>query len=79
MVNMSVSIKISEENYKRLSSLSGDLRTKMQKPISLNDAISYLYEKKDLSELAGSWKMSDGEADEFMLDLKKGWKKWKSA
>lgn len=27
-----------------------------------------------LSDLAGSWKMSDKEAEEFMSELKKGWK-----
>ena len=75
---MLVSIKITEENYRRLSSLSGKLREKYQKPASINDAISFLYERKKISDLAGTWKMSDEEVKETMGDLKKGWSKWKA-
>ena len=75
---MSLSIKITEENYRRLSSLSGKLREKYQKPASINDAISFLYERKKISELAGTWKMSDEEVKETMGDLKRGWSKWKA-
>ncbi len=74
---MLVSIKISEDNYKRLSSLSGVLRERLQKPVSINDAISFLYQKRKISDLAGAWKMNDKEAEEFMAGLKEGWRKWK--
>ncbi len=74
---MPVSIKISEENYKRLCSLSGRLREKLHKPVSLNDALSFLYSKRKISDLAGTWKMSDKEVEGFMSGLKEGWKKWK--
>ena len=73
---MPVSIKISEENYERLCSLSGKLREKFHKPVSINEPISFLYKKRNISDLAGAWKMSDKEAEEFMKSLKKGWKKW---
>ena len=74
---MPVSIKISEENYKRLSSLSGRLRESLERPVSINEAISFLYKKGKISDLAGTWKMSDKEAGEFTSTLKEGWKKWK--
>ena len=74
---MHMSIKISEENYKILCELSGKLRERLHKPVSINDAISFLYKKRKISDLAGTWKMSDKEAGEFMADLKEGWKKWK--
>ena len=77
MVKVPVSIKISEENYKILCSLSGKLREKLHKPVSINEAISFLYKKRKISDLAGTWKMSDKEATEFMAGLKEGWKKWK--
>lgn len=73
-----MSIKVSEENYKRLADLSGKLREALHKPVSINDAISFLYSRRKVSDLAGAWKMSDDEADKFMSDLKKGWKKWKT-
>ncbi|MBI2652972.1 hypothetical protein HYX00_05900 [Candidatus Woesearchaeota archaeon] len=77
MVKMPISIKISEDNYKMLCSLSGKLREKLHKPVSINEAISYLYKRKEISDLAGAWDMSDKEARGFMGELKKGWGKWK--
>lgn len=74
---MALSIKISEENYKALSSLSGKLREKLQKPVSINDAISFLHRRRKISDLAGAWKMSSKEAEELIEGLKEGWKKWK--
>lgn len=73
---MSVSIKISEENYKKLSALSGTLREELKKPVSLNDAITYLYKKKRLSEISGAWEMSDDELKKWKSDLKEGWSNW---
>ena len=74
---MSISIKISEENYRKLCDLSGSLRSKLHKPVSINEAISFLYKKRKLSDLSGKWKMNEKEAEEFMVNIKKGWSKWK--
>lgn len=73
---MPISIKISEENYRILCSLSGKLREELRKPVSINEAISILYKRRNLSDLAGAWKMSDKEVGEFMGDLKRGWDRW---
>lgn len=77
VVNMHVSIKISKENYERLCFLSGKLREELHKPISINDAISFLYKRRKLSDLAGGWKMSDRETKSFIEDVRKGWRGWK--
>ena len=74
---MAISIKISEENYKKLCSLSGKLRHRLHKPVSINEAISFLYKKKKISDLAGAWDISDKEITEIMSNLKKGWERWK--
>ena len=74
---MPVSIKISEENYKNLSALSGGLRSRLHRPISINETISFLYKRKKISDLAGTWKISDKEVNNFMGKLNKGWKEWK--
>ena len=74
---MPVSIKISEENYGRLSFLSGKLREMLYRPVSLNETISFLYNRRRLSDLAGSWKMNDKDAELFLRDVKRGWKEWK--
>ena len=73
---MQISIKISKENYEKLSELSGKLRQKLKRPVSINEAISFLYKEEKLSDLAGSWKMSDTEAVEFMESVRKDWKRW---
>jgi len=74
---MSISVKISEENYKMLCSLSGRLQEEIQKPVSINEAISYLSKKGKLSDLAGAWKMSDKESKEMLSSINEGWKRWK--
>ena len=33
--------------------------------------------KNKLSELAGSWKMSDKEVDTFLENIREGWRKYK--
>jgi len=33
--------------------------------------------KKILSDLAGTWTMSDSEADEFLKNLKREWNRWR--
>ena len=73
---MPVSIKISEENYKMLCSLSGKLREKLHKPVSLNEALSFLYKNRKISDLAGTWKMSDKEAEEIKRDIKRHRRSW---
>jgi len=75
---MAISIKISEDNYKMLCSISGLLRSKYKRPVSLNDALSHLVKNKKVSDLAGAWKMSDKERDNILNNLKKGWNAWKS-
>jgi len=75
---MAISVKISEENYRNLSELSGRLQLMFKKPVSLNEAISFLYKKRKISDLAGSWKMNEKEAEDFQGSLRKGWKRWKT-
>ena len=76
---MSISVKISKENYEWLNSLSGELRKNLQRPISINEALSYLHKRKKmkLSDLAGTLKMDEKEAKEFLNNLRRGWDKWK--
>jgi hypothetical protein len=74
---MAVSIKVSEENYKMLCAISGKLREMLHRPVSINESITYLHKSRAISDLAGSWKMSDKEAESMSKSLKAGWKKWK--
>ena len=73
---MATSIKVSEENYQRLCEISGKLQEELKKPVSLNEAITHLYNKTMINDLAGSWDMSDEEEKEFKKELKEQWKKY---
>lgn len=72
------SIKLSEETYRKLVELAGKLQAEFKKPVSMEDAIKYLLKRK-ISDLAGSWDVSDEEVREIKESLSKGWKTWKSA
>jgi len=69
-------IKVSEENYRWLSSVAGSFQKTKGRPVSIDEALSSL-RTKDLSDLAGSWTMSDKEAAQFEKNVRDGWKKWK--
>ncbi len=70
------SIKISEETYKKLVEMAGRLQAELKRSVSIEDAIKYLMRRK-ISDLSGSWDVSDEEAQEIKEFLRKGWKAWK--
>ncbi len=72
------SIKISEETYKKLVELAGKLHAEQKRPVSVEDAIRYLMKRK-ISDLAGSWDISNEEVREIKKTLRKWWKTWKSS
>lgn len=73
---MSTSIKVSKENYERLCKISGKLQEELKKPVSLNQAITYLYNKTMIQDIAGTWSMTDQEEQDFKEELTRGWKQW---
>lgn len=77
----SKTIKVSKENYLWLLKLAAEIQKKHHKPVSFDYVIENLRKnkmkkKKSILDLAGRWKMSDEEAEEFMKDIRKGWGKW---
>jgi len=76
-------IKISKETYLKLSELAGKLQIKLKRPTSLEEAMRYLLniETKEkgmkLTDLAGSWSISDEELEEINAALAEAWKRWK--
>ena len=69
-------VKISENNYRWLSSVTGELQQQRGEPVSIDEALGVLRRGRELSELAGTWKMSKGEAETIERGLRKGWKRW---
>lgn len=70
-------IKIGFGTYREVCEYAGELQKEWGEPVSLDKAISHLFQKKKLSDLAGSWKMSNREAEDFLKNIKRGWSSWK--
>jgi predicted CopG family antitoxin len=80
-VTESKSIKVSKETYAELSEIAGELQLKLKRPVSIEEAIKQLTKRRKkgvkISDLAGSWKISDKEAREIKTSIDAAWKKWK--
>ena len=61
-------IKVSSDTYKDICEFAGELQKELREPISIDKALTFLFHKKKLSDLAGSWKMSDKEAEEMFSE-----------
>ena len=72
-------VKLSEENYRWLCEVAGDIQADEKRVVSINEALDRVRGESGgkLSDLAGAWKtMSENEVKGFMRDLRAGWKKW---
>jgi len=72
------SVRMSEDTYKKLVEIAGKLQAESKKPLSIEDAIKYLLRTR-ISDLVGSWDVTDEEVDEIENSLKRRWKTWKSS
>ena len=75
---MSKTIKISDENYSLLAEFAGKLQTALKKPVSLDEALSQLLGKEDIMSCAGSWDLSDEEAEILKKEIEGLWSEWTS-
>lgn len=73
-------IKISKETYAELSAIAGELQIKRKRPVSIDETMKYLIRRdrkgKKISDLAGSWIMSETEAEKIKASIDKAWKTW---
>lgn len=77
---MEKTVKVDEGTYKMLNELVGELRLEKQRPVSMNEALKKIMKekkKRNIMDFAGSWMMSDKEADNMKRSLKKAWSSWK--
>jgi hypothetical protein len=77
---MARSVRVEDRTYRKLSQASGRLQAILGRPVSLDEAIWYLLkgprQEGRISDLAGSWHMSESEARETEKVLRQGWKHW---
>lgn len=80
-IRLARSVRVEDRTYRKLSQASGRLQAMLGRPVSLDEAIWFLLkgarEEGKISDLAGSWDMSDSEAREVERVLRQGWKHWK--
>ena len=74
-------VKISKETYAKLSEIAGELQMRLKHPVSLDEAMGYLISLRGkgakITDLAGSWDISDEELAEIKASLTEAWKRWK--
>jgi predicted transcriptional regulator len=74
-------IKVSKETYAKLSEIAGELQVKLRRPVSIEEAMKDLIKRREkgrkISDLAGSWNVTDAEFKEIKASIDESWKKWK--
>jgi len=74
-------VKVSDQTYKKLNELAGELRAQLGRPVSVDEALDFALKqkrKRKPSDYAGTWSMSDEEEKRiFGDDLQRMWKRWK--
>lgn len=77
---MDKTVRLDEEAYSALSEYAGRLQAKLKRPVSMNEAIKHMARQQNepqrISDLAGSWKVSDEEAAEIKESLRRAWETW---
>ena len=73
------SIRVSEDLYRELNRVAGQLRAEFGHPVSMEDVLEHLLKSRrlKLSDFAGAWDMSDEEVKEFKESLRRFWSSWK--
>lgn len=78
----SKSVKVSVDTYRRLCQVAGQLQAELKRPISLEEAVRHLINHQGrgvkITDLAGSWDMTDKELKEIKSSLAEAWRRWKS-
>ncbi len=74
-------VKISKETYARLSEVAGMLQMRLKRPVSLDEAVNHLIslgvKGAKITDLAGSWDVSEEELVEIRASLTEAWRRWR--
>jgi len=73
-------IKVSKETYAKLSEIAGELQVKLRRPVSIEEAMKDLIKRREkgrkISDLAGSWNITETEFTEIKTAINETWQKW---
>lgn len=69
-------IKISDENYLRLTRLAGKLQQGWGMPVSIDGALEFMQKSREISEFAGAWQGTEKQTQKTVQGIKDRWRTW---
>ena len=76
-------IRVDEDIYKGLFKVAEQLQTELKHSVSVDEAIKLLMDdfrrKNKISDLAGTWDISEEEVEAIKKSIKDGWRRWKTS
>ena len=74
-------VKISKETYAELSAIAGELQVKLKRHVSIEEAMKHLINRRKkgtkISDLAGTWDITDEELRAIKESISQAWEQWK--
>lgn len=72
-------VKVREKTYRTLNEIAGKLRARLQRPVSVDEAIDFVMRQHKLkpSDFAGSLSLTNEEEAQILNGLKEFWSEWK--
>ena len=69
--------KLSKETYAELSAIADELQAKLKRPVSIEEAMKHLIRQREkgkkVTDMAGSWDVTDEEAEEIKASISRVW------
>ena len=69
-------VKMSDENYLRLTKLAGKLQSEWGKPVSIDAALEFMQKSREISEFSGAWQGSEKQTQKTVQGIKERWRTW---
>lgn len=72
-------VKVSDRTYKELNEIAGKMRTRLRRPVSVDEAIEFAMRRDRMrpSDYAGALVMTDEELAGISKGMRKFWSSWK--
>ena len=76
-------IHVNEDIYQKLFKVAEQLQTELKHSVSVDEAIKIMIDdfrrKNKISDLAGTWDISEEEVETIKKSIKDGWRRWKTS
>jgi predicted MarR family transcription regulator len=70
-------VNVSKETFAELSVVAGKLQVKLKRPVSIEEALKHLIRQRErgkkITDLAGSWDVTDEEAEKIKASISQVW------